>query len=142
MQPNPPSNPNPNNPTPSNPTSSDSLRDRIKAMNAGTHQEPDGMCVIKAHNMKIKIKELTELANANPGHPFAKTLAGPIKTLPPEREVRVSKVEVEALMDNREVIFSEHSEEFNGKTRIIKTKTLGPSLDLLVSPEPDDQPTP
>ena len=123
----------------------DELTARINALDEG---EPDpnasmGMDVHMAKNIKIKVGKLAEAAKKYPDHPIAKVLQAAIKSISPSKELIMDRVDVMAMLENKEVELITTYQVFEGSRRKIIRKQLGKSLgpakkpDLGPGKEPD-----
>ena len=106
------------------------LKERINALNEG---KPDpnasmGMDIHMTKNIKITAGKLVEAIKKYPGHPVAAVIAKSIESIAPGKEVIMDRVDVLAMLDNKEVIVVTTYEIFEGSRRKVIRKELGKSL--------------
>jgi hypothetical protein len=121
---------------------SDALEERLQALRQNVKNPPeagkrvDPVKVIRAKMFKSTAGSLRAAADSNPDHPVAAAFRKGLRGLPDNKEVTVHHVDVEALLDDLDVITLENDEEGEDEegpiTRIVITKKLGKKREPLL----------
>lgn len=96
---------------------------------------PQGMSVHTAKGMKVTASEIRAACEANPEHPVAKIYGKAAKDRPDDYLLSVEVVDLQALLENREVTTEGGIE---GGVKVTRKK-LGPKI---AAPEPEKAPAP
>lgn len=110
------------------------LRERLEAK----QPIPSAMQVHRIPVIKTMVQELRAAITANPDHPVAVIYKAAIEKLPknvkPERVLNVEKPDLQALLDNAEVITERAVEDVDGEARLVVTKRVGEPLKKSAKP--------
>lgn len=85
----------------------DELRERLNKLDAGEIQAPQGMTIQRFSGIEATIGQLKAAVKKNPEHPVAVDLKPMLAAYADKRhdphKVTISRVDLEALLDNKEV---------------------------------------
>ncbi len=125
--------------------------EELLARATGQIPQPDGMVVREGKPVAVTPGELRLACTANPDHPHAAVFVQAVKNLPDDYDrIRVESVDLQALLENREVVTTSHQEE----DHVVLRKTLGNVLPpkkpaeaeapapVPADPEPEPMPDP
>jgi len=120
----------------------DALRARINAAKEeGTSGKPvQPLKVNRIPKFKLTVGELKQVAKQNLDHPNSKVFLSAVRGQTDDKEMVVDRVDIEALLDDRNVLIETRIEPVSGENSDIKivSKTLGPPRQ--VKPEPKPKP--
>lgn len=109
----------------------DELLERINKMNSGeVIEEPAGVEVVENATIKLTVGQLATAAEANPEHPVAVATRKSVKTLNPSQEITMDRADVQALLENKEVVLDTKIETVEGEPRNVTRKSVGPELSV------------
>lgn len=114
------------------------LLDKINSLNSGKPADAavQGVAVTKAPTMELTIGQLAKAVETNPEHPVAKACSKALHTLPSHTKVSMERIDVQALLENKDVKMQTGVEEFEGQPRNVITKSLGQAMSTSKAREP------
>lgn len=107
-------------------TTAEDLRARIKKQESGEVEAVAPMHVHKNKSFACTVQELLMACEANPDHPNAKTFRKAVKGQPPQSTVRVDMLDLEAVLDDKDVEEDVKQEMVNGQMSNVHRKRLVP----------------
>ena len=110
-------------------TETDTLLEQLKEFE-GTAVEaaPTGMKVKEERTIEITVGKLRPAIEANPHHPVGVSFAKGIRNFGPQEVIYVGRVDLQCLLENKEVEVTEEKREVAGKTSTYIVKKIGKSL--------------
>jgi hypothetical protein len=121
------------------------LQEKIKKLDAGEIAAPQGMILRRFSGIEVTVGQLKAAVKANPEHPVAVNLTPMLKGYADPRhnphKVTVSKIDMEALLDNKEVKTEVLGESLVDNSRMTEVrKVLGDTITK--QPEPKSPASP
>jgi len=121
-------------------SSEEALRARIaEAKDEGTSGKPvQPLKVNRIPKFKLTVSELKQVSKQNLDHPNAKVFLQAVRGFADDKEITVDRVDIEALLDDRNVIMETRIQPVSGEASDIKVveKKLGPPRTVKAEPKP------